>query len=605
MKKLLSMLLPSSDVIGIDLGTTNSVVSIMEDGKPKTIKNQEGKPTTPSVVGYTKDGDILVGEAAQRQAVTNPARTIFSAKRFIGTAFTERKSEAFSVPYTVRPNQEEQTAFEIDGRLVSPEEVSAEILSKLKAAAEEYLGKSVKKAVITVPAYFNDRQRTATKDAARIAGLEVEAIINEPTAAALAYAQGLEKDKTIAVYDLGGGTFDFTILKVGDESLEVIATGGNSHLGGDNIDEHIITKLVAQFSQENGGDVTRDPQAMQRLKEAAVRAKIDLSASQSTEINLPFLTATESGPIHLNSQISRAEFEKDITPIINKTLEPMAQVLESSGLGKSDLSEIILVGGSTRIPLVRKKVEEFFGKKPLSNVETDEIVAHGAAIKAAIEKGDIKTELIDVTSLSLGVKTIGDRLSIIIPANTKLPSSFTKDYTTTADNQTEAEVVVLQGNDPVASKNKSLATFVVEGIPPMPAGKPRIDVTFTIDADGILNVSAVDQDGNKKDITVRDSGMLEKQEVDRKIKERKMDLDERKKLNAERSELGENLKKAEKALYALPEGSKAKDKLNILIEEGNKKLQESIKVKDIAQVNRSIQAVSDIDAKDTEAATES
>ncbi len=508
-------------VIGIDLGTTNSVVAVMEQGQAKIIANAEGQRTTPSVVAFTKDGEVLVGAAARRQAVTNPENTIYSAKRFIGSSFEDRKGEAGHMPYKVVKGKGGAVAFEAAGRTYTPPEIAAKVLAKLKAAAEDYLGEKVTEAVITVPAYFNDEQRQATKDAGKIAGLEVKRIVAEPTAAALAYGLDKKRNEKIAVFDFGGGTFDVSILEVGDNVVEVLATNGDTHLGGDNVDELLIDHLIKTFKNESGIDVSKDPMAMQRLKEAAEKAKIELSAAATTEINLPFLTADQTGPKHLNLSLSRSKFEQLIELIVEKTLEPCRKVMQDAGVQKSDIQEVLLVGGSTRIPLVQQKVKEFFGKEPNKTVNPDEVVAVGAAVQAGILTGDVKDVLLlDVTPLSLGIETQGHVMTKLIERNTTIPTKKSQIFSTAADSQTQVEIRVLQGERQMANDNKELARFNLVDLPPAPRGVPQVEVAFDIDANGILSVSAKDLGtGKEQKIIIEAPSRLSEEEIQKMVRD--------------------------------------------------------------------------------------
>jgi molecular chaperone DnaK len=518
-------------IIGIDLGTTNSVVAVMESGQPKVIANAEGQRTTPSVVAYTKDGEVLVGAAARRQAVTNPSKTVYSAKRFIGCSYAERKTEGDKMPYKVLAGKNNLVTFQIDGKDVTPPEISAKVLAKLKQAAEDYLGETVTEAVITVPAYFNDSQRQATKDAGRIAGLDVKRIVNEPTAAALAYGLDKKTNEKIAVYDFGGGTFDVSILEVGDGVVEVLSTNGDTHLGGDNVDELLIEWLTSTFKSESGIDISKDPMAVQRLKEAAEKAKIELSSAQQTDINLPFLTADQTGPKHLNVTLTRSKFEQMIAGIVERTLAPCRQAMKDAGLSNNDINEVLLVGGSTRIPLVQQKVKEFFNKEPNKSVNPDEVVAVGAAVQAGVLAGDVKDVLlIDVTPLSLGIETLGGVATRLIERNTTIPTRKSQVFSTAADNQTSVEVHVLQGEREMARDNKSLGRFSLVDIPTAPRGVPQIEVTFDIDSNGILNVSAKDVGtGKEQRITIQAGSRMSEDEIKRMVKDAEVHAEEDKK----------------------------------------------------------------------------
>jgi len=510
-----------SRVIGIDLGTTNSVVAVMEGGEPAVVVNQEGGRTTPSVVAFTKDGERLVGQVAKRQAVTNPDNTVFSVKRFMGRQFTEVAQEIARVPYRVVKTDNGDAWVEVRGKKQSPPEISAMILAKLKTAAEDYLGEKVTDAVITVPAYFNDAQRQATKDAGKIAGLNVLRIVNEPTAAALAYGLDKKKDETIAVYDFGGGTFDISILEVGEGIVEVKATNGDTHLGGDDLDQRVIDWIVAEFKKTDGVDLGKDRMALQRLKEAAEKAKIELSTVLETDINLPFITADQSGPKHLQMKLSRAKFEQLVDDLLQRSMEPVRQALADAGLKPSDIDEVVLVGGSTRVPKVQQLVKDLFGKDPHKGVNPDEVVAMGAAIQGGVLKGDVKDVLLlDVTPLSLGLETLGGVMTTLITRNTTIPTRKSEIFSTATDNQTSVEVHVLQGERQLARDNRTLGRFQLVGLPPAPRGVPQIEVAFDIDANGIVNVTAKDvATGKEQKITISGSSGLNKTDVERMVKE--------------------------------------------------------------------------------------
>ena len=524
-----------SKIIGIDLGTTNSVVAVMEGGEPVVITNPEGGRLTPSVVAFTKAGERLVGQVAKRQAVTNPENTVFSIKRFMGRKYDEVNEEMKMVPYQVVRGANNDARVSANGKEYSPPEISAMILQKLKQAAEEYLGQPVTEAVITVPAYFNDAQRQATKDAGQIAGLEVKRIVNEPTAAALAYGLDKKKDETIAVYDFGGGTFDISILEVGEGVVEVKATNGDTHLGGDNLDQRIIDWIITEFKNSDGIDLGKDRMALQRLREAAEKAKMELSTVMETDINLPFVTADQTGPKHLQMKLTRAKFEQLVEALLQRTVGPTKQALADAGLDPSKIDEVVLVGGSTRIPKVQAIVKELFGREPHRGVNPDEVVAIGAAVQAGVLAGDVKDLLLlDVTPLSLGIETLGGVMTTLIPRNTTIPTRKSEIFSTAADSQTSVEVHVLQGERPLARDNRTLGRFHLVGLPPAPRGVPQVEVTFDIDANGIANVSAKDLGtGKEQRITITASSGLNKDEVERMMKEAESHADDDKKRREE------------------------------------------------------------------------
>ncbi len=534
-------------IIGIDLGTTNSVVSVMEAGQPVVVPNQEGDRTTPSVVAFTEKGEILVGKVAKRQAITNPQNTVFSIKRFMGRKYPEVSKEMETVPYKVVPADNGDAWVEVRGKRYSPPEISAMVLRKLKEAAEAYLGEKVTEAVITVPAYFNDSQRQATKDAGRIAGLEVKRIINEPTAAALAYGLDKKKEETIAVYDFGGGTFDISVLEVGEGVIEVKSTNGDTHLGGDDIDKVLIDWVVGAFKGENGIDLSKDPMALQRLKEACERAKIELSQTLETEINLPFITADAGGPKHLQMKLTRSQYENLAGSLFQRTMEPCKAALNDAKVTPSQIHEAVLVGGSTRIPKVQQMVQNFFGKEPHKGVNPDEVVAIGAAIQGGVLGGDVKDILLlDVTPLTLGVETLGGVATPLITRNTTIPAKRKETFTTAADNQPEVEIVIFQGERPMARDNKVLGTFKLSGLPPAPRGIPQIEVSFDIDANGILNVHARDTaTGKEQSITITASSGLTTDEVDKMVR----DAEAHKQDDAKRKDEVEAKNQADQLIY--------------------------------------------------------
>ena len=559
-------------IVGIDLGTTNSVVAVMEGNEPKVIVNEEGSHVTPSVVAFTKDGEILVGQIAKRQAVTNPGNTVFSVKRFMGRSHEEVSEEMKMVPYKVSQGPKNEVKIEAGGKQYSPPEISAMILQKLKKSAEAYLGEPVTEAVITVPAYFNDAQRQATKDAGKIAGLEVKRIINEPTASALAYGLDKSKDHMIAVYDFGGGTFDISILEVGDNVVEVKATNGDTHLGGDNLDQRIIDWMAAEFKKDQGVDLSKDSMALQRLKEAAEKAKMELSTVNETEINLPFITADAGGPKHLGMKLSRAKFESMVADLVDKTLQPCKKAMDDAGTKAGDIHEAVLVGGSTRIPKVQDCVKQLFGKEPHRGVNPDEVVALGAAVQAGVLSGDVKDILLlDVTPLSLGIETLGGVTTRLIERNTTIPTKKTEVFSTAADNQPSVEINVLQGEREMAKDNRSLGKFHLDGIPPAPRGIPQVEVTFDLDANGIINVSAKDKGTNKEQkITITDSTGLNDEEIDRMVKDAQSNAEADKK----RRELIDQKNQLDSLVYNL--GKTVKDNKDKLADEDVKSAESAI-----------------------------
>ena len=586
-----------SKIIGIDLGTTNSCVSVMEGNEPVVIPNAEGKRTTPSVIAFVEGGEIKVGDPAKRQAVTNPTKTISSIKRFMGSKYSESKDDAKRSAYKVVKGDNDTSRVDIDGRLYTPQELSAMILQKMKKTAEDYLGTTVSEAVVTVPAYFNDAQRQATKEAGEISGLKVQRIINEPTAAALAY--GLDKsnkDQKIAVYDLGGGTFDISVLELGDGVFEVLSTNGDTRLGGDDFDEAIIQWMAFEYEEEEGVDLRKDPMALQRLKEAAEKAKIELSSSTQTEINLPYISATDAGPKHLVKTLTRSKFVQLCSDLVKRSMEPVKKALKDAGLNKSDIDEVILVGGSTRIPVIQNEVEKFFGKKPSKGVNPDEVVAVGAAIQGGVLTGDVKDVLLlDVTPLSLGIETMGGVMTKLIESNTTIPSKKSQVFSTAADNQPSVEIHVLQGERSMAKDNKTIGRFHLDGIPPSPRGVPQIEVTFDIDANGIIQVTALDKATNKsQDIRIEASSGLSEEEIEKMKKEAEANAESDKKLKEE----VDTLNSADAMIFQTESqlkeyGDKISDDKKKAIEDALETLKKAHESKDIESIKTELEKINE------------